>query len=86
MTGELCEQFPALTRYAVMKHLGVLERAGLVRVHREGRCRWNSLNAAPIQAIYDRWMSPLVAPIARAGARLERHLAAKPRDEKEGQT
>jgi DNA-binding transcriptional ArsR family regulator/uncharacterized protein YndB with AHSA1/START domain len=55
-TQELCEQF-AFSRYAVMKHLKVLTDAGLVLVRREGRQRWNHLNAVPIQQIYERWVS-----------------------------
>ena len=54
-TGDLSGAFPT-SRFAVMKHLGVLEGAGLVTVRREGRERWNHLNAAPIQAIADRWI------------------------------
>jgi DNA-binding transcriptional ArsR family regulator len=43
-TGELVERFsPALVRTAVMKHLNVLEEAGLIRIEREGRVRWNHL-------------------------------------------
>lgn len=56
-TGELCAEFPKLDRCTVMQHLSVLERAGLVIVRREGRIRWNYLNALPIKAIYDRWIS-----------------------------
>ena len=39
-TGELCGQFPVLSRFAVMKHLGILERAHLVVARRQGWCRW----------------------------------------------
>ena len=56
-TGELSDAFPARTRFAVMKHLGVLEEAGLVVVRRRGRERWNHLNGAPLRAAYERWMS-----------------------------
>lgn len=41
-TGTICEQFK-VSRYAIMKHLTVLEEAGLIQVHREGRHRWNAL-------------------------------------------
>jgi DNA-binding transcriptional ArsR family regulator len=44
-----------------MKHLGVLERAGLVLVERRGRERFNHLNVAPIQEIYRRWIRPFEA-------------------------
>lgn len=57
-TGELCEHFSALDRCTVMQHIGVLEKAGLVISRREGRQRWNHLNAQPIKQIHDRWISP----------------------------
>lgn len=56
-TGMLCEQFGNLDRCTVVQHLKVLEEAELVLVRREGRERWNHLNALPIQAIHDRWIS-----------------------------
>jgi DNA-binding transcriptional ArsR family regulator len=55
-TGELVAAFRKLSRFAVMKHLGVLQRAGMVVVTREGRTRWNSLNAAPLKDVLRRWM------------------------------
>ena len=43
-TGELVERFSTtLVRTAVMKHLDVLEEAGLIHIEREGRVRWNDL-------------------------------------------
>ncbi|OOG66851.1 HTH-type transcriptional regulator [Ensifer sp. M14] len=56
-TGMLCLKFSNLDRCTVMQHLKVLEEADLVIVQREGRERWNHLNAMPIQAIHDRWIS-----------------------------
>jgi DNA-binding transcriptional ArsR family regulator len=56
-TGALCEIFAEFDRCTVMQHLKVLESAGLVIVVREGRERWNHLNALPIQQIHDRWIS-----------------------------
>lgn len=54
-TGQLCGEF-AMTRYGVMKHLGILEAAGLVSVRRRGRHRFNHLNAVPLRQIYERWV------------------------------
>ena len=54
--GELSERF-AFSRFAAMKHLRVLENAGLVVSRKEGRTRRLYLNAIPIQTIYDRWIS-----------------------------
>ncbi len=56
-TGDLCGAFK-LSRFAVMKHLSVLESAGLVVVRRQGRERWNYLNAVPIRQVYERWVKP----------------------------
>jgi DNA-binding transcriptional ArsR family regulator len=57
-TGELCQALEGvLDRCTVMQHLGVLERADLIIAVRQGRQRWNHLNAAPIRQIYDRWIS-----------------------------
>ena len=46
-TGELCDAFEELSRFAVMKHLAVLEGAELVIVRPHGRERWNHLNTVP---------------------------------------
>ncbi|SDI87007.1 transcriptional regulator, ArsR family [Frankineae bacterium MT45] len=46
-----------ITRFGVMKHLKVLEEAGLVVTRREGREKLHYLNAVPIRLIHDRWVS-----------------------------
>ncbi len=56
-TGSLCERFPDMTRYGVMKHLKVLYQARLVLTEPSGREVWNYLNAVPIKQIHDRWIS-----------------------------
>ena len=55
-TGALCEIFSDMDRCTVMQHLKVLEEAGLVVAKREGRERWNHLDALPIKRIHDRWI------------------------------
>lgn len=45
-----------MTRFGVMKHLKVLEEAGLVITRREGREKLHFLNAVPIRRIHDRWI------------------------------
>lgn len=57
-TGQLCEAVGELDRCTVMQHLKTLEAAGLILVRREGRERWNHLNAMPIKAVHDRWLAP----------------------------
>src|ERR687883_684295 len=46
----------AMTRFGVMKHLRVLEDAGLVVTRREGREKLHFLNPVPIRLIHDRWI------------------------------
>ena len=75
-TGELAGRFRT-TRFAVMKHLGVLERARLVTVRRRGRERWNHLNAVPLQQIYERWISPYEVEWAASLLRLKRSAELK---------
>ena len=45
-----------MTRFGVMKHLKVLEEAGLVISKRQGREKLHFLNAVPIRLIHDRWI------------------------------
>jgi len=52
--GALASKFD-VTRIAVMKHLGILERAGLITSEKDGRTRRLYFNAVPIQMIHDRW-------------------------------
>lgn len=70
-TGDLAALFPGVTRYAVMKHLGVLTDAGLVVVRRRGRERWNHLNAVPLRQAYERWMAPFAETSAVTALRLK---------------
>jgi len=62
-TSELCSHIP-MSRFGVMKHLSVLERAGLVTARRQGRFRLNYLNAAPLQALQSRWLSSRAIALA----------------------
>ena len=73
-TGALCEAFPELDRCTVMQHLRVLEEAGLVIARREGRERWNHLNAIPIAALHERWIGSYAAYAADKLLQLEKAL------------
>lgn len=55
-TTDIVVSFPRLSRFGVMKHLDVLRAAGLVNTRREGRLRINSLNAAPLRDVIERWI------------------------------
>jgi len=73
-TGALCEAFPELDRCTIMQHLKVLEEAGLVVGRRDGRERWNHLNAIPIQALHERWIGGYAAYAADRLLQLQKAL------------
>ena len=74
-TSQLCEGMP-MSRFGVMKHLGILERAGLVIARRHGRLRLNHLNAAPLRALHTRWASARADALADAAFALSAQLGA----------
>lgn len=80
-TGELSAAF-TVSRFAVMKHLAVLEEAGLVIVKRQGRERWNYLNAVPLQQMYERWLKPYEAHVAASLLTMKRIVEADEEREK----
>jgi DNA-binding transcriptional ArsR family regulator len=74
-TGGLCAHFErTLDRCTVMQHIGVLEQAELILVRREGRTRWNHLNAMPFKKLYDRWISSYAVHAVELLARMKRDL------------
>jgi uncharacterized protein YndB with AHSA1/START domain/DNA-binding transcriptional ArsR family regulator len=74
---ELCAGL-AMARQSVSKHLAVLEEAGLVTTVRRGREKLHHLNAAPLQAISDRWISRFHRERVRALADLATALEQQP--------
>jgi DNA-binding transcriptional ArsR family regulator len=66
-----------MTRFGVMKHLRVLENAGLVVTRREGREKLHYLNAVPIRLVHDRWIDKFTAPQVAALADLKTSLENK---------
>jgi uncharacterized protein YndB with AHSA1/START domain len=54
----------SMTRFGVMKHLRVLETAGLVVTRRRGREKLHFLNRVPIRRIHDRWIDKYTEPLA----------------------
>ena len=58
--GEVARHFD-VTRIAVMKHLAVLEHAGLLISEKKGRTRSLYFNTVPIQMIHDRWSTEFSA-------------------------
>jgi len=63
-----------MTRFGVMKHLRVLEEAGLVVTRRRGREKLHFLNAVPIRLVHDRWVSKYAEPWAATLSDLKRRL------------
>ncbi len=66
-----------MTRFGVMKHLRVLEQAGLVTTRRRGREKLHFLNPVPIRLVHDRWVSKYAEPWAAALAGLKHELEEK---------
>ena len=57
---ELCSRLAVkhdltLTRQAVSQHLDVLQAAGLVETERRGRCKFHTINTAPLAQVAERW-------------------------------
>jgi uncharacterized protein YndB with AHSA1/START domain/DNA-binding transcriptional ArsR family regulator len=71
------EQRLPMTRFGVMKHLRVLESAGLVVTRRRGREKLHFLNAVPIRLVHDRWVSKYAEPWAAALSDLKHKLEDK---------
>ncbi len=63
-----------MTRFGVMKHLRVLEEAGLVVTKRRGREKLHFLNPVPIRLVHDRWVSKYAEPWAAGLSRLKHRL------------
>jgi len=63
-----------MTRYGVMKHLKVLEEAGLVVTRRSGREKLHFLNPVPIRLIHDRWIDKYTERQVTALAELKHEL------------
>jgi DNA-binding transcriptional ArsR family regulator len=70
---DLEARFP-MSRYGVMKHLRLLEDAGLVVTRRRGREKLHFLNPVPIRLVHDRWVSKYEEPIVAALSGLKSEL------------
>ena len=76
-TTQLVTAFPDMTRFGVMKHLGILEESNLVLSNKEGRTRWYHLNAVPLRMIYERWVSTYEDHWAGALTRLKNSVESE---------
>ncbi|HEY1619234.1 MAG TPA: metalloregulator ArsR/SmtB family transcription factor [Streptosporangiaceae bacterium] len=64
----------SMTRFGVMKHLKLLEEAGLVVTRRRGREKLHFLNPVPIRLVHDRWVSKYAEPWAASLSGLKQEL------------
>ena len=64
----------SMTRFGVMKHLKVLEEAGLLTTRRRGREKLHFLNPVPIRLVYERWVSKYAEPWASALSELKTEI------------
>lgn len=71
--NELCAPLD-MSRFGVMKHLNILEEAGLITTRKVGREKLHYLNAVPIRQIYDRWVSKYAEPWAAGLTALQNEL------------
>jgi uncharacterized protein YndB with AHSA1/START domain/DNA-binding transcriptional ArsR family regulator len=72
--GELSARLSVMTRFGVMKHLRILEAAGLVATRKIGREKLHYLNPVPIRLMHDRWIGKYALPWVGALADLKIHL------------
>ncbi len=66
-----------MSRFGVMKHLRVLESAGLVVTRRSGREKFHFLNAVPIRLLHDRWIDKYTERHVSALVELKNELEEK---------
>src|SRR2546422_9918599 len=59
-----------MTRFGVMKHLRLLEDAGLVVARKSGRAKLHYLNPGPVRSLHDRWIDKYTEPHGSALAAL----------------
>jgi len=68
------ESYLDMSRFGVMKHLRILEEAGLITTEKVGREKHHYLNPVPIQLVYDRWVSKYAQPITNKLSELKYRL------------
>ena len=68
------EEHFSMSRFGVMKHLRLLEEAGLVVTLRQGREKLHYLNPVPIRLVHDRWVSKYAEPLAAGLVDLKHNL------------
>ena len=72
--GDIAARFPAMSRPAVSKHVGILRRAKLVRGRVHGREMRYRLDSAPLADVYGRWLSTFVPVMEDSLLELKRRV------------
>ncbi|MEC2343045.1 metalloregulator ArsR/SmtB family transcription factor [Paenibacillus barengoltzii] len=75
--NDLCAHLQ-MSRFGVMKHLRILEEAGLLTTRKVGREKYHYLNPASIRQIYDRWVSKYAEPWVSGLSLLKKELESEP--------
>ncbi len=75
--GELTRWLPGMTRFGVMRHLGVLEEADLIATRKVGREKRHYLNPVPIRLIHDRWISKYAEAVTGTLSAMKDHLEGR---------
>lgn len=75
--GQIAAEFPAISRAAVSKHLGVLRQARLVLVREEGREWHYTLDPGPLAEVYEHWLGSF-APLWDETLRRLKRTAERP--------
>jgi len=75
--NDLCAHLQ-MSRFGVMKHLRILEEAGLLTTRRVGREKYHYLNPVSIRQIYDRWVSKYAEPWVSGLSLLKKELESEP--------
>lgn len=60
-----------MSRFGTMKHIKLLEEAGLITTQKVGREKYHYLNPVPIQLVYDRWVSKYARPVTQSLSELK---------------
>jgi DNA-binding transcriptional ArsR family regulator len=74
--GDIAARFPAISRPAVSKHVGILRRAKLVRGRVRGREMRYRLDAAPLAEVYRGWLATFVPVMEDSLRELKRRAEA----------
>jgi hypothetical protein len=71
-----------MSRQAVMKHLGILEKANLISIDWKGREKFHFLNPVPIQETHGRWIEKYEQHHLKVLDQLKRNLEEKKDNER----